>query len=136
MGCRCLWHLLASLPEDVRQGARRIAIDGTSATALLLDARNGDLLTDAKLYNEAQPAEAVAKAAVCSHLLTTVLRPAQHQFLIIGMSDGPKVTGQTPANGHRVRKYIQLPPTPRPSANCSPGHSTIRSRLHSAAEQL
>ena len=43
----------------------QVAFDGTSATAMLLDATSGATLEDAKLYNEAQGSDAVHAAAVC-----------------------------------------------------------------------
>lgn len=63
--CSALWQLLEQLTDQaVLSDVRRIAIDGTSATAILLDRRSGAILADAKLYNEAQPAKAVKRAVV------------------------------------------------------------------------
>ena len=59
-----LWKLLASLPPEVREDVAALAIDGTSATALLVDMGSGRALLPAKLYNEAQGSEAVAVAKV------------------------------------------------------------------------
>ena len=42
-----------------------IAIDGTSATAMLVDRASGEVLAPAKLYNESQGADSVAWAKVC-----------------------------------------------------------------------
>ena len=59
-----LWKLLSSLPPEVREDVAALAIDGTSATALLVDMGSGRALLPAKLYNEAQGSEAVAAAKV------------------------------------------------------------------------
>lgn len=59
---RVLFELLSSLPESARQQVVSLAIDGTSATTMLLDANSGDMLAPAKLYNEAQGADAVLAA--------------------------------------------------------------------------
>jgi sugar (pentulose or hexulose) kinase len=59
-----LFDLLAAIPPELRAELASIAIDGTSATALLLDRASGHVLAPAKLYNEAQPAAAVAAAKV------------------------------------------------------------------------
>ena len=59
-----LFDLLSSLPLAARSRVASIAIDGTSATTLLLDAASGAVLAPPKLYNEAQGAEAVAAAKV------------------------------------------------------------------------
>ncbi|GBF88954.1 xylulose kinase [Raphidocelis subcapitata] len=59
---RVLFDLLSSLPAPARARAASLAIDGTSATALLVDARSGEVLAPPKLYNEAQGPEAVAAA--------------------------------------------------------------------------
>lgn len=58
-----LFTLLDSLPNDVKSRAASLAIDGTSATTLLLDAATGDLLADPKLYDEGQNARIVQLAA-------------------------------------------------------------------------
>lgn len=63
--CSTLFQLLQSLPPDVRAQVAAVAIDGTSATTLLLDAGTGEMLADAKLYNEAQSGEVVQRAKVC-----------------------------------------------------------------------
>lgn len=59
-----LFELLRAMPADVRQGAASLAIDGTSATAMLVDRAAGTVLAPARLYNEAQGADAVAAAKV------------------------------------------------------------------------
>lgn len=59
MCCSSLWALLDQLPAGVRQAAAAVAIDGTSATALLLDAATGAQLVAPKLYNESQEPEIV-----------------------------------------------------------------------------
>jgi sugar (pentulose or hexulose) kinase len=58
-----LWSLLAALPRAPRARVAALAVDGTSATALLVDAGSGALLAPPRLYNEAQPAPAAARAA-------------------------------------------------------------------------
>lgn len=59
-----LFELLGGLPADVRARVAALAIDGTSSTALLLDAADGRLLAPPKLYDEAQGPDAVAAAKV------------------------------------------------------------------------
>lgn len=54
-----LFELLDALPADLRAKVASIAIDGTSATTLLLDATSGAVLQPPKLYNEAQAASIV-----------------------------------------------------------------------------
>lgn len=56
--------LLEQIPAEVKSEARRLAFDGTSATAILLDADTGSVLENAKLYNEAQPQASVTAAKV------------------------------------------------------------------------
>ena len=60
---RALWSLLQSLDHQHRQSIRSIAIDGTSSTAILVDALSGTALAAPKLYNEAQGQQAVDLAA-------------------------------------------------------------------------
>lgn len=62
--CRVLFELVAALPQDVVASTGAIAIDGTSATALLVDAATGSVLAPPKLYNEQQGPEAVQTAKV------------------------------------------------------------------------
>lgn len=53
--CRsALWSLVSDIPPDVLGRVKAIAIDGTSATTLLIDERDGSHLATPKLYNEAQ----------------------------------------------------------------------------------
>ena len=59
-----LWALVDSVPGEVRREVASVAIDGTSATAMLVDATSGHVLRPAKLYNEAQGKEAMAAAQV------------------------------------------------------------------------
>ncbi|WIA31867.1 hypothetical protein OEZ86_002732 [Tetradesmus obliquus] len=70
---RVLFELVAALPQDVVANVGAVAFDGTSATAMLVDAATGRQLAPPKLYNEAQGAEAVAAAkaiAPASHTAT------------------------------------------------------------------
>lgn len=57
-----LWRLMDALPAEQRACTASIAIDGTSATTLLIDGDTGEVLAAPRMYNEAQPAEAVARA--------------------------------------------------------------------------
>ena len=57
-----LWRLLGKLPEGERARLASIAIDGTSATTLLVDGGSGEVLAPPRMYNEAQAAQAVARA--------------------------------------------------------------------------
>jgi sugar (pentulose or hexulose) kinase len=50
-----LWALLEGLPADVRAAAAAIAVDGTSASALLVDGETGAPLTAPLMYNDACP---------------------------------------------------------------------------------
>lgn len=70
--CRVLFDLIAALPEDVRSYVSAVAIDGTSATAMLVDGTNGRPLAPVKLYNEGQSSEAVqaAQASPSLQLMT------------------------------------------------------------------
>ncbi len=52
------------MPADVRGAVAALAIDGTSATALLVDGRSGEQLAAPKLYNESQPADVVEAVKV------------------------------------------------------------------------
>lgn len=61
---RVLYELISSIPAELRAELASIAIDGTSATAMLLDRSSGQVLAPAKLYNESQPAGSVAAAKV------------------------------------------------------------------------
>ena len=58
---RALWSILASLSSSAQ--IQSIALDGTSSTALLVDAASGEVLQPPKMYNDAQPAAAAAAAA-------------------------------------------------------------------------
>lgn len=58
--------LLDQIPAELKREARRLAFDGTSATAILLDANTGSVLENAKLYNEVQPQASVTAAKVLS----------------------------------------------------------------------
>ena len=62
--CSALFQLLRSLPAAVRARLAAIAIDGTSATTLLVDAGSGEVLAPPKMYDEMQGAEAVQRAKV------------------------------------------------------------------------
>ena len=55
-----LWALLDSLPADARARTAAVAFDGTSATAMLVDAATGRQLAPPLLYCDAMAAEAVA----------------------------------------------------------------------------
>lgn len=57
-----LWRLLGSLPAEQRRHVASLAIDGTSATTLLIDGATGACLAPPKMYNDAQGADAVARA--------------------------------------------------------------------------
>jgi sugar (pentulose or hexulose) kinase len=59
-----LFELITRLPPDVTRVIQAVAFDGTSATALLVDAATGRVLAPAKLYNEAQGGDAVDMAKV------------------------------------------------------------------------
>jgi sugar (pentulose or hexulose) kinase len=59
-----LWDLLTALPASVRSSCGAIAVDGTSATCLLVDAVTGAPLTRALLYNHACPAALPAVQAL------------------------------------------------------------------------
>ena len=57
-----LWKLLASIPAEQRRRIASLAIDGTSATTLLIDGSSGRCLAPPKMYHEVQPAAVVARA--------------------------------------------------------------------------
>ena len=50
-----LWSLLEGLPAPVRAAAAAIAVDGTSASAMLVDDVTGAPLTAPLMYNDACP---------------------------------------------------------------------------------
>ena len=72
--CSALTSLLQQVPADVKNAAQRLAFDGTSATVLLVDRGSGEVIADAKLYNEAQPEACVAAAKVCDRLCKLMAR--------------------------------------------------------------
>lgn len=49
-----------TIPGDIMARIGRICFDGTSATTLLIDMKSGDVISDAKLYNESQSEAAVS----------------------------------------------------------------------------
>ncbi|GIL90925.1 hypothetical protein Vretimale_17123 [Volvox reticuliferus] len=59
---RGLFELIGALDPAVRTSITSVAFDGTSATALLVDRRDGTPLAPPKLYNEAQAKGVVAAA--------------------------------------------------------------------------
>lgn len=61
-----LFELVAALPPAVTQQVQAVAFDGTSSTAMLVDAATGRVLAAPKLYDEAQGDEAVQAAKVGS----------------------------------------------------------------------
>mmetsp|Transcript_4550 Transcript_4550/g.8285 ORF Transcript_4550/g.8285 Transcript_4550/m.8285 type:complete len:267 (-) Transcript_4550:808-1608(-) len=65
-----LWGLIAELPAEVAAAVRAVAVDGTSATTMLIDEVDGALLAPAKLYDEAQDATVTA--------IVKAMAPPQH----------------------------------------------------------
>lgn len=59
-----LYRLLDAVPAEQRGRIAALAIDGTSATTLLIDGSSGRCLAPPKMYNEAQGADAVARTEV------------------------------------------------------------------------
>ena len=67
--CVYLQHYEANLAEiggEVRAAVRGVAVDGTSSTALLVDASSGRPSGRPRMYDEAQPEAAIESVAVCS----------------------------------------------------------------------
>ena len=64
VSARSLWGILDALPADVRAAAKYLAVDGMSATALLVDGRSGEQLAAPMLYNDSQPADVVTAVKV------------------------------------------------------------------------
>ena len=64
MCCSALFSNLEALGKGALCHVRSVAVDGTSATALLLDRRSGKLVASPKLYNEPQPDDAVTAVKV------------------------------------------------------------------------
>lgn len=62
--CRVLFKLIAALPATVASQVQAVAFDGTSSTALLVDASTGRVLAPPKLYDEGQGSEAMQAAKV------------------------------------------------------------------------
>ena len=52
----------------MRQHVKRVAVDATSPTVVLIDRASGAVLEPAKLYHEAQPPAAVQAAVVRSQI--------------------------------------------------------------------
>jgi len=67
--CRVLFELIAALPATVTSQVQAIAFDGTSSTALLVDATTGQVLAPPKLYDEGQGSDAVQAAKVSRRAL-------------------------------------------------------------------
>lgn len=65
--------LLGDVPREIRERTVSIAIDGTSATALLVDEATGEVLTTPKMYNEAQEADVVERVSRMAPPLHTTL---------------------------------------------------------------
>uniref|UniRef100_A0A7S3UGI4 D-ribulose kinase n=1 Tax=Picocystis salinarum TaxID=88271 RepID=A0A7S3UGI4_9CHLO len=65
--------LLGDVPREIRERTVSIAIDGTSATALLVDEATGEVLTRPKMYNEAQEADVVERVKNMAPPLHTTL---------------------------------------------------------------
>ena len=57
--------VLPAVPHNVRCSVQAVAVDGTSSTALLVDANTWDFLADAKMYFEAEDEQSVAGVKVC-----------------------------------------------------------------------
>ena len=55
---------LPALPHTFRRFVQAVAVDGTSSTALLVDANTWDFLADAKMYFEAEDEQSVAAVQV------------------------------------------------------------------------
>lgn len=69
-----LVELVESIPSETRLGLKAIAIDGTSSSALLVD-MDGNPITDAKMYNEAQDPRFVQIISTIAPPEHTVLSP-------------------------------------------------------------
>lgn len=54
-----IFHLVSDIPNDIKSEIASIAIDGTSATAVLIDGTTGEMMTYPKMYNEAQDKDIV-----------------------------------------------------------------------------
>lgn len=109
-----LFGLLSSLPEPARRSVASLAIDGTSATAMLVDAGSGRVLAPPKLYNEAQGPEAVAAAKVRQRGRWRSTRPRRLALLGAGGLD-PFVNTACPLRGCQT-------PSPR-QAIAPPAHT-------------
>jgi hypothetical protein len=109
-----LFSNLEKLGSSVRRRLQSIAIDGTSATALLVDRRDGAVMVAPKLYNEGQPDAAVAEVHVstgintCEHPLHACSRMSPPWTLsllepLLTKMDGP-VTCYNVGAGHCTRR--------------------------------
>jgi sugar (pentulose or hexulose) kinase len=61
---RAFFLLIDQIPQHMRPHVKRLAIDATSPTVVLLDRASGKVLEPAKLYHAAQPAAAIEAAKV------------------------------------------------------------------------
>lgn len=66
--CRAFYSIIDQIPEHMRQHVKRVAVDATSPTVVLIDRASGAVLEPAKLYHEAQPPAAVQAAVVRSQI--------------------------------------------------------------------
>ena len=59
--------VLPAVPHNFCHSVQAVAVDGTSSTALLVDANTWDFLADAKMYFEAEDEQSVAGVQVCCY---------------------------------------------------------------------
>ena len=103
-----------ALPPATRARVAALAIDGTSATTLLVDARSGAVLAPPKLYNEAQGGEAVARARALAPPGHTA-RAATSSLAKLLEWDGAGVWQAAEAEGAEPALLHQVRPAPPPS---------------------
>ncbi|GLC37560.1 hypothetical protein PLESTB_001760900 [Pleodorina starrii] len=94
---RVLFELIGSLDPAVRSSVASVAFDGTSATAMLVDPRDGTPLAPPKLYNEAQGRDVVAAAKAMAPPAHTATAPTSTLCKLLtwwyGTDDGAAAGG-------------------------------------------
>ncbi|EFJ40231.1 hypothetical protein VOLCADRAFT_40978, partial [Volvox carteri f. nagariensis] len=99
---RVLYELIHSLDPAVRSCVTSVAFDGTSATALLVDPRDGTPLAAPKLYNEAQAKEVVAAAKALAPPAHTATAPTSTLCKILGWWLGAAAAAPPPLLLHQA----------------------------------
>mmetsp|Transcript_13837 Transcript_13837/g.35766 ORF Transcript_13837/g.35766 Transcript_13837/m.35766 type:complete len:501 (-) Transcript_13837:39-1541(-) len=101
-----LWGLIAALPAEVVAAVKAVAIDGTSATTMLIDEKDGALLAPAKLYNEAQDTEVAARVKAIAPPQHTTTAPTSALCKVMAWQD-EGLLADVQREGHQPRVLHQ-----------------------------